>query len=144
MAIKVSTYNSSMTGTVTINIKIPGTFATLDATQPTFVGRQLVQMTAWVEGRMAGDALTSAQIKDIDNVTGLGANTVLGSLADASVPSANQGLAFPPTGQITITPDRSNKKTNIAAGLYVSLTFTKANPLLNDNAFVNMAWDDYT
>lgn len=145
-AVKVSTYTVNtdvLTGTGTITIKIPGTFATTDSTAATFSGRQLVKIGLWLEGRAAGDMITAMSIKDIDGVV-VAPGTVLGSLIDNTVASGNRGLALPPGNlpfQLDFPP--GNAKAKLASGLYLVITFQKAIVGV-DAAVVNLAWDDFT
>lgn len=146
-AVKITTWTcttGALTGTCDVQIKVPGTFAVLNTYDPTWSGRQLVKLSMWFENRGAGDQVTAMQIKDIDNVTGLGANTVLGSLIDTTVALASQGMTVPPTGVVfTIDFPQSNAKTKIASGLYVVIS-SKKGTIGGDTFAVNLAWDDGT
>lgn len=146
MAVKISTYiaqTDPTSGSVTINIKVPGSFQTSDFTNPSFSGRNLITLGTWLENRAAGDKITALQIADLDGVL-VKAGTVITSILDSGVAAANQGLSLPPNGPFKIVfPTDQLKKTMIPSGLYLVATFQKATVSV-DTAVINIAWDDFT
>lgn len=156
MAAKTVNYSDTtglLTGTATINAKIPGAFQTIDPTSPNFTGRQLLKMGAWFEGRAAGDKISSMIVKDIDGVipvpyrAAFSAYPIIAYLHDTTVDAANQGIALPPSGPFQIEFPTNNPRTKIASGLYIVFTFQKGifgALIAADTAVVNLAWDDLT
>lgn len=145
MAAKITTWSANtdlFTGTATISIQVPGTFATIDPTQPNFSGRQLIKLGAWLENRAAGDRISSITIKDVDGVYAP-AGTTLGTLHDMSVSSSNRGITLPPNTVFTLDLPPTNKKSYIPSGMYIIITFQKLTPGV-DTAGINLAWDDLT
>lgn len=142
MGIKTTTWSASsniLTGVATIDILVPGDFVTTDTQDQLFSGRKLLQLSAWFEGRAAMDRISAMIVKDTDGVF-FPAGTVLGALHDASVPAANQGLAFPPNKPFELTfPD--TRKAYIASGLHIIFSGKKS-ILGVDTLTLNLAWDD--
>lgn len=153
MSIKVSTYTDTtdlLTGNVTINIKVPGTFGGTDPSVTGFQGRRLKKIGLWLEGRGTGDKLTSLCIKDVDSIlpapyTG----AVLNSLIDTTVPTNNKAITLPPGGQPfqldfpTDPSDPAWAKAIVPSGLYLVVKFQKGS-IGVDTAVVNVAWDDFS
>lgn len=144
-AVKATTWTTTTdgnTGTGTLLIKVPGTFATTDSTAATFSGRQLIKVVAWLESRAAGDKITSMAIKDSDGVV-LPAGTTVGYLHDGGADVSNRGITLLPTLPFTLDVPPGNKKAFIPSQFYIVITFQKATPAV-DTAVVNIAWDDGT
>lgn len=149
MAVKAASFSETISAlgsaTATITVKVPGTFATPNYKSTLFSGRNLLQFAAWLENRQAGDSITTAQIIDIDNVLGAGANYVIRSLLDGGEPPDNQEIDLLPGEPFKIMfPKDEPDKTMVPSGLYIQIVFTKASNISADLAVVNIEWDDLT
>lgn len=124
-------------GNCTITMKIPGTFSGLT---PSVNGRLLARGDLFFSNQTLGDKLTSLEIIDADNVTGIGANTIIKSIHDKDLSSENQGWFFPPGGVLRIEAIRAFRF--IPSGLYLRVTASKSG-LIAGTLYVNIQWGKY-
>lgn len=80
------------TGICTLLLKVPGTFTGVDPENCD--GRFVAGGYAFADGYKFGDCVTTIQVVDVDNVTGLGVDTVVKEYTDSSADAANQGWYF--------------------------------------------------
>jgi hypothetical protein len=151
MAVKISTFTAQTdgaTGLATIDIKIPGTFTTINIADASWSGRQLLRAGLWLESRAAGDKIIAAYVNDSGGkipvqIQGLFSSyPVLRNLHDDGADSANQGLVLPPNGPFQIDFP-ANAAARLASELHLIVVFKKATPSV-DTAVINIAMDDGT
>lgn len=109
---------ANLSGDLTLTIKVPGTYG-VDY-------RYVAGGYAYVDTVAFGtDKITKIEVVDVDNITGLGANTVVKQYHDSEVSSSNQGWYFYPfhnnAGEIEIEP--MGWYGALPAELYLQITF---------------------
>lgn len=120
----------------TITIKIPGTFA---GPNPPAPGRYIDEGLAWASPGADGDVITDVMVVDLDDVLGMGANTVIGTYFDSEVPAENQGWALHPVFPVEV--DTIGWYGFIPAGLYLIITVQRASTAsVAGNFYVNLKW----
>lgn len=95
--LQLSTFEATMAlnGTFVISQLIPGTANPTGSTS--LHGRWVRGGTAWFSPMHVDDRLTGIYVRDDDNISGLGAGTVVGSLTDDALNAANRGWRVPAT-----------------------------------------------
>jgi hypothetical protein len=122
--------------TAVVSVTVPGNFG---GPNPPAPGRYIDEGLAWSYPGADGDAVTQIQVVDVNNVTGAGANTVLGTYHDAAVPVANQGWALHPTFPTEI--DTLGWYGFIPAGLVLQITVSRAATANTaGNFYINLKW----
>jgi len=124
-------------GTVTVSLLVPGTAnPTGDIT---LAGRWISSGTAFFDVATAGDMVTSVHFVDIDNISGAGANTVIGSYTDDVMPSGNQGWYIPPL-KGWIQADAIGGYGFAPAGYYLVISAKKGGGLTTGTFYINFEW----
>ena len=150
--VKTATYTGNTdvnTGLLTLSVKVPGTFGSIDPTSSSWVGRQLLKMGLFFESRAAGDRITEMYVSDVDGVipapyrAAFPSYPILKNLEDGAAPADNQGITFPPGGGPFQIDFPNSGAAKLASGIYLVVTFKKASPSV-DAATINIAWDDGT
>lgn len=105
-------------------------------------GRWIAGGSAFTDVFYCGDYVHTCQLVDVDNILGLGANTVLANYEDSDMASGSQGWYFEPdangTGFIEIEPIGGYAYIN--EGLYLKLNFKKHGSSTATKVFVNIWW----
>ena len=124
----------SVTGIADAILKIPGT-------PPDAVARTIEGGTGFFKEQEIGDYLT-IELRDDDNLLGLGAGTVLDTFHDLGVPTVNQGWYFPKDAVMSdLKPVVSDDPTDLPAGMYLHICGHKGVvPATPDTLYVNLHW----
>lgn len=119
-------------GKATVFIKVPGVFANGDV-------RLFVTGSVFFDTPGVGDKIIDFSIVDVDNVTGMGANTVLANFTEAAnMDSSNQGWFIPPIIGLLSTQTITSYNI-IKSGLYIKITGKKGIGILG-TFYVNISW----
>lgn len=109
-------------GECVLELQVPGSFS---LTSP---GRLVAEAYCIEDVFGWGDAVTTIELIDKDNLSGLGANTVLETFHDPDVALANRGWYFYPTfggaGELEVSPIGGFGE--LIGGTYLRATFKKA------------------
>lgn len=130
-------------GSVTLSVKIPGTFSGLLPDDPT-AGRYLSKLAIWADNPIAGDYISSIALTDTDGVIpaparGAFANyPTIVSFAEAGVADGawlkSDGMVIePPGGTLKLLP----------SGLYVTASLTTGALALGHVFRMNVLWGTY-
>ena len=121
-------------GKAEVIIKVPGTF-----TWPKTDGRTIEGGLSFFENVGPGDYIT-IDLRDDDNLLGLGAGTILDSFNDDGLPAECKGWYFLGTDPLELHPVVSDDPTDVPAGMYLHLIGQKADIAQSDTLFVNLHW----
>jgi hypothetical protein len=124
-------------GTVTVQLIVPGT--PNPTGNPALDGRWISGGVAFFDIATAGDIVTSVHFVDIDNISGAGAGTVIGSYTEDAAPTGNQGWYIPPIhGQVVA--DAIGGYGFAPAGYYIVITAKKGGGLTTGTFYCNLEW----
>ena len=121
-----------VTGIADIGIKIPGTVGLNE--------RTIEGGSGCFSIHEPGDYLT-AEVRDDDNLLGLGAGHVLDSFHDTGVASGNEGWYFMGSNILHLHPIVDNDPTDLPSGMYLHIMGHKAvipNPA--HTLYINIHW----
>ncbi len=129
-------------GVGTIQIKVPGTFTTLDKNNPLWSGRDLKLLRMFFSNPATGDLVKSIVVKDIDGKVPVPLRPMFPNypiINDSSdeFQTENKGLFIPP-GQIV---EWKPEVALIPSEFYVEVEVKKASAVI-DNFYINVMWDD--
>jgi hypothetical protein len=143
--VKYAFVTNGMTGTVTAQIKIPGTFNGFDRTILGTQGRFIIAAQVEFGSPTAGDFLSNLHVEDIDGVIPASAHggfpnyPIVGTRVDPGVSAANDGLYLSAeAATIFVPPD---EELFIPSGLYLVADLSKPGPVA-DTGYVSIRWDD--
>lgn len=149
----MSSCTTGIGGTVTNQLKIPGTFSSMDGSVAPANGRWLKETMIWTDAGAVGDKLTLLRIEDVDGVIPVPARAafpdypVLSYLMDQEVESPGAGGLFIPVGQLIriqpIDPLDVRGLQFIPSGLYLCSTFTSGGLSLSKTCRINYLWGKY-
>jgi hypothetical protein len=109
-------------GEAEILVQVPGTF------NPSVPSRYMAGGYANIDQYTFGDRMYAVDLVDVDNILGMGANTVLTSFCDVDLPEDQQGWRFWASeggeGEIEIEPIGGFAQ--IPGGLYIRVRFRRA------------------
>jgi hypothetical protein len=124
-----------VSGEAKISIKVPGTPGTSDV-------RYVAGGYAFTDVFSFGDAMNKIQVVDVDNIIGMGANTVLKTYHDEELDEENQGWYLWPSpqagGEVEIDP--IGYYGEIPAGLYLEIYFKKTIVSGASKVFCDIWW----
>lgn len=132
-------------GTVTIAVKIPGTFTTVDRTASAFSGRIIDHADLFWGTPVAGDRCSNMRVTDDDGkipapVRALFPSYPLIKTRDDVGDSNLNGIYTRPGAMTVFTPPA--KDGTIPSELWLKLDCTKAALAVGESVFINMYWDD--
>lgn len=149
----MSSCTTLVSGIINNQLKIPGTFSSLDGNLSPANGRWLKETIIWTDSGGVGDKITSLRIEDIDGKIPIELRgafpdyPVLSHLMDQEVGAPGAGGLFIPTGQFIsikpIDPLDSRGLQFIPSELYLCSTFTSGTLALNKVCRINYIWGKY-
>jgi hypothetical protein len=119
------------------SVKIPGTFG-VETDGSLYTERTISGGWGYFANQQDGDYVT-AEVRDDDNLLGLGAGVVVETFHDTSVPAGNQGWYFPRQQVLELRPLVSDDPSNLPAGFYLHILAQKALVGI-DTFYVNIHW----
>lgn len=134
---------TSILGTGSLSVKIPGTFAGLAPADPTAV-RYLSKIAIWADSPADGDFISSIAIQDTDGVIPVPARAafpnypIIAGFLESGVADGGwlktEGMTIEPLGGVLKT---------LPSGLYITALFTSGGLSLGKIFRVNILWGYY-
>ncbi len=134
-----------LTGSVTLNITVPGTYGGISPIQPTFQGRQINKIELFFAAPLMGDIITSFSVSDANSLIPVPLQSqfpsypILKTWDDSAAPGGNQGIYLYPE-KLVVQP--LTTVVSVPSGMVLTIVGRKASPLV-DILFVNIYWDDF-
>lgn len=124
------------TGLAAVRIKIPGTFNGI--TIGVSNGRWIDAGEVFFNAMSEGDKVIAINAIDVDNVLGLGANTILQTYHDSDAESENQGWFIANRGRGSVAVDTIGGYGWIASGFYLEIIGKKAEGSYSGTLYANV------
>lgn len=124
-------------GLADIVVQVPGTFG-VTADGSLHSDRTISGGWGYFGNQQDGDYVY-AEVRDDDNLLGLGAGAILERFHDNDVPAANQGWFFPRQEVLELRPLVSDDPSDLPCGMYLHILAQKAIPGA-DTFYCNIHW----
>jgi hypothetical protein len=121
-------------GLADVILKVPGTF-----NWPATDGRAIEGGFGCFVNQEEGDYIT-IELRDDDNLLGLGAGYVVDTFDDTGVPTANQGWYFLGSNPLDLHPVIHDDTSDLPAGMYLHMMGHKADSATSDTLYINLHW----
>lgn len=125
------------TGIAVILIKVPGELN--PTANPELDGRWVSGGIAFFDEAHPGDKILSVHFTDEDNITGLGAGTIVGSYTDNDADEESQGWYIPPIQGI-MRAESVGGYGFAPGGYYMKITGRKADAHKSGSFYCNIEW----
>jgi hypothetical protein len=119
-------------GTAEISIKVPGTIGSGD-------GRLIGGGELFFDVADVGDRAIQVAVVDVDNILGMGAETVIKSYCDTDLPDDNRGW-YVPVKRGHLDVESMGFYGMIPSGLYLEVCLKKGNGVTTGKAYINIFW----
>ena len=129
--------NTDGAGLADVAIKIPGTFGTNP--DGSLKSERTISGGWGYFGNQADGDWVTAEVRDDDNLLGLGAGFVLDAFHDNALPAANKGWYFPRQQVLELRPVVSDDPSALPCGMYLHILAQKK-VVSADTFYVNIHW----
>jgi hypothetical protein len=129
-----------ITNLAVLQMQVPGTFTGVDPNSCD--GRFVAGGYAFSDAYKFGDRAVKIEVVDVDNLFGMGANTVVKTYTDQDVDASNSGwyLYASPSGQGEVEIDPIGGYGFLPAGLYLRITFERVAGSPATSVIANLWW----